>query len=134
MPGADEPAPPELRVGVHLFNAGEFFECHEVLEELWRRERRPIRELYQGVLQVGVGFYHLGRGNFRGAVNLLGYGLARLHRVPAGAHGLDLGPLVAQATRCRERLLELGPERLGQFDRAMIPKIGWLPRSTTAER
>jgi predicted metal-dependent hydrolase len=134
MPGADEPAPQPLRVGVHLFNAGEFFECHEILEELWRAEPRPIRELYQGILQVGVGFYHLGRGNFRGAVNLLGYGLARLSRVPPGAHGLDVAALINGATRCRERLIELGPERIGQFDGAMIPKVLWLPRSTTAER
>ena len=134
MAGSDEPAPRLLRVGVHLFNAGEFFECHEVLEELWRQERRPIRELYQGILQVGVGFYHLGRGNFRGAVNLLGYGLTRLHRVPPGAHGVDVGALINQATRCRERLLELGPSRIGQFDTRTIPKVGWLPRSTTAEK
>lgn len=133
MAGADEPAPRLLRVGVQLFNAGEFFECHEVLEELWRQERRPIRELYQGILQVGVGFHHLGRGNFRGAVNLLGYGLTRLGRVPPRAHGVDVGALVVQATRCRARLLELGPERIGRFDEAMIPKIGWLTRSTTAE-
>jgi predicted metal-dependent hydrolase len=123
-----EPAPRRLRVGVHLFNAGEFFECHEVLEELWRDEPGPIRELYQGILQVGVGFYHLGRGNHRGAVNLLGYGIARLERVPPDAHGLDVRALLVQATRCRERLVELGPHRLDAFDTAAIPKIHWLPR------
>jgi uncharacterized protein len=123
-----EPAPRRLRVGVHLFNAGEFFECHEVLEELWRDEPGPIRELYQGILQVGVGFYHLGRANHRGAVNLLGYGIARLERVPPDAQGLDVRALLVQAARCRERLVELGPHRLDAFDTATIPKIHWLPR------
>jgi predicted metal-dependent hydrolase len=123
-----EPAPERLRVGVHLFNAGEFFECHEVLEDLWRDEPGPMRELYQGILQVGVGFYHLGRGNYRGAVNLLGYGIARLERVPHDAHGLDVRALLVQAARCRERLVELGPNRLDGFDDATIPKVRWLPR------
>jgi predicted metal-dependent hydrolase len=108
-----EPAPERLRVGVHLFNAGEFFECHEVLEELWRAEQRPIRELYQGVLQVGVGFYHLGRGNYRGAVNLLGYGIARLERVPPGAHGLDVSALLLGARHARHQLVEGGAARMG---------------------
>ena len=107
-----EPAPERLRVGVHLFNAGEFFECHEVLEELWRDEPGPIRELYQGILQVGVGFYHLGRGNYRGAVNLLGYGIARLERVPPDAHGLDVSALLLAARHARHRLVEGGPERM----------------------
>src|SRR5437899_11431916 len=112
--------PSSLRVGVHLFNAEEYFECHEVLEDLWRAEAARLRELYQGILQVGVGFYHLKRGNYRGAVNLLGYGLARLTRVPSDALGLDVAGLAVDALRCRQRLLELGPSRLDEFDHALI--------------
>ena len=49
--------------GIEEFNRGEFYECHEYLEEAWMQEPRRVRFLYQGILQVGVGFYHLGRGN-----------------------------------------------------------------------
>ncbi|MBY0404526.1 MAG: DUF309 domain-containing protein, partial [Cyanobacteria bacterium] len=79
------PPPPALFMeGVALFNQEEFFECHEVLEDLWR----PLppggeRELVQGILQVGVGFYHLQKGNERGAKNVLGMGLTRLAPVLA---------------------------------------------------
>ena len=97
-----------------------------MLEDLWRAEPGPIRELYQGILQVGVGFHHLGRGNHRGAVNLLGYGLARLAKVAPDACGIDVVGLIVDSTRARERLLELGPERLAQFDRGLIPRIQWL--------
>jgi predicted metal-dependent hydrolase len=124
-----QPAPEPLRVGVHLFNAGEFFECHEVLEDLWREERGPIRELYQGILQVGVGFYHLGRGNHRGAVNLLGYGIARLEKVPKDAHGLDVAALLLAARHARYQLVEGGPERMAEV--RPFP-IRWLPRSPSA--
>ena len=120
-----QPAPERLRVGVHLFNAGEFFECHEVLEDLWRDERGPIRELYQGILQVGVGFYHLGRGNYRGALNLLGYGIARLERVAPDAHGLDVGALLLSARHARHRLVEGGPRRMAEVQ--PFP-IRWLTR------
>jgi uncharacterized protein len=108
-----------------MFNAGEFFEQHEVLEELWRAESGPIRELYQGILQVGVGFHHLERGNHHGAITLLERGLKRLHTVPPDAMGLDVGALIVAATAARERLVELGPHRLDQFDRARIPKVVW---------
>lgn len=117
-----------LRVAVAMFNAGEFFEQHEVLEELWHAEPGPIRELYQGILQVGVGFHHLGNGNYHGAVTLLERGLARLGTVPPDALGLDVAVLTVEASAARERLVELGPARLDQFDRERIPRIRW--RST----
>ena len=120
--------PQGLRVAVAMFNAGEFFEQHEVLEELWRAEPRPIRELYQGILQVGVGFYHLERGNHHGALTLLDRGLARLRTVAPDAMGLDVGGLIGAAQAARDRIAELGPSRLDQFDRTRIPKIHWLQR------
>lgn len=121
-----EALPAGLRVGVHLYNAGEYFECHEVLETIWRDEPRVVRELYQGILQVGVGFYHLSRGNHRGSVNLLGYGLARLERCPARACGLDVASFLLAVRRARERLVELGPGRLEEFDQSLIPQLQWL--------
>ena len=102
------PAPPALRVGVHMFNAGEYFEQHEVLEELWRAEPGPIRELYQGILQVGVGCYHLQRGNYHGAVTLLDRGLTRLATVAPDAAGIDVAGLMSQARRLRQRLAAHG--------------------------
>jgi uncharacterized protein len=119
-------APAGLRVGVHMFNAGEYFEQHEVLEELWRAEAGPIRELYQGILQVGVGCYHLQRGNYHGAITLVDRGLARLARVAPDAGGIDVAGLMAQARRLRRRLDEVGPDRLDRIGPADLPRIAWL--------
>lgn len=72
-------APPDgLREGIAQFNRGEYWECHETLETLWRFERDPVRYLYQGILLAGVGLYHLQRGNTRGAVSKLRAALATL--------------------------------------------------------
>jgi len=62
-----QPLPPEVITGFEFFNAGKFFEAHEELEIAWRREKGAIRDLYRGILQVGVGYYHIQRRNFRGA-------------------------------------------------------------------
>ena len=70
---------PDLALkGIEEFNRGEFYECHEYLEEAWMQEPRRVRFLYQGILQVGVGFYHLQNGNWRGATGLLRNGSVRL--------------------------------------------------------
>ena len=58
-----EPPPAELLRGIEQFNQREYFECHETLEALWNSERETIRVLAKGILQVGVGCYHLLRGN-----------------------------------------------------------------------
>ncbi len=65
--GWDEPPPPALLAGIEQFNAGEYWECHETLETLWRAEPRPVRDLYQGILQIGVAFHHLRNDNIPGA-------------------------------------------------------------------
>src|ERR687887_667826 len=53
----DEAAPALLRTGIAQFNNGDYWECHETLEELWRGEPDPVRYLYQGILLAGVGLH-----------------------------------------------------------------------------
>jgi predicted metal-dependent hydrolase len=60
--------PEEVRKGIDLFNRGEFFAAHEVLENAWRAEKGPIRSLYQGILQIVVGCYHIQRNNYLGPI------------------------------------------------------------------
>lgn len=77
--------------GLQLFNKGDYFEAHELLEIAWRSEKRPIRELYRGILQVGVGFYHIKRENFTGAHNLFQRALTWLEPFPVICQGVDVG-------------------------------------------
>src|SRR3712207_7238877 len=75
--GSPEGLPDLALRGIEEFNRGEFYECHEYLEEAWMQEPRRVRFLYQGILQVGVGFYHQQNGNWRGATGLLRNGTDR---------------------------------------------------------
>ena len=115
---------PDLALkGIEEFNRGEFYECHEYLEEAWMQEPRRVRFLYQGILQVGVGFYHLQNGNWRGATGLLRNGSVRLREFEPVTLGLDVAKLVRESERCLRGLEELGRDRIGEFDWSRVPKV-----------
>jgi uncharacterized protein len=118
-----DPPPEALIEGVRQFNRREFFECHETLEALWKAEPASIRELYQGILQVGVGLYHAERGNYAGATLTLGRGLDRLRRFPPECHGIDVDDLIRQAEAAADQLHRLGPQRIQEFDPELVPVI-----------
>src|SRR5215216_3990797 len=121
--GAPKEIPELVLKGIEEFNKGEFYECHEYLEEAWMQEPGRIRFLYQGILQVGVGFYHLKNGNWRGATGLLRNGTVRLKEFEPETLRIDVARLVRECERCLRELEELGRDRVGEFDRSGIPKI-----------
>jgi predicted metal-dependent hydrolase len=82
--------------GVHLFNEQEYFECHEVLEGLWNRQVDPDKQFTQGLIQIAVGLYHLGRQNPVGAEKLLKRGLARVEPFAPVYAELDIKTFVWQ--------------------------------------
>ena len=119
--------PPELLRGVAQFNERDYFEAHETLENLWNAEPDPIRVLYKGILQVGVGCYHLLRGNYRGAVLKLRTGADYLSAFTPRCMGVEVAPLIADALRLRAAIEAVGPERLAEVDRALLPVVRLTP-------
>lgn len=122
-PRCADPAPDGLIEGIRLFNAGEYYECHEVLEDIWRDEREPIRYLYQGILQIGVGLHHLRNGNYRGASLLLHDGIDKTRRFAPACMGVDTATLCDEALRCLDSLQRLGRDRIHEFDWSLAPAI-----------
>ena len=117
------PPPDALREGIAQFNTGLFFEQHETLETLWRETRGPVRGLYHGILQIGVGFHHWRNGNHHGASVLLEEGIARLLPFAPSCQGVDVAALIRDATAARLTLMELGPARMGEYDMASAPQV-----------
>lgn len=62
--------PLEYREYFRLFNEGDYFEAHEVLEDLWAIEAPPLRDYYKGLIQAAVAICHWERGNPSGALKL----------------------------------------------------------------
>src|SRR5262249_7760100 len=73
---AQTPDTPDERFleGVGLFNRGEYFEAHEVWEDVWRDCPSAERRFYQGLIQAAVAVYHYSRNNQAGAARLFGSG------------------------------------------------------------
>ena len=121
--GWDEPPPPALCRAVAQFNAAEFWECHETLEALWLAERRPVRDLYQGILQVGIACHHLRGRNYAGAIKMLRRGLPRLRDLPEICQGVAIAQLYQAAHAIHNRVVALGAERIGMFELASLPRL-----------
>lgn len=78
---------------LYYFNIDEdYFECHEVMEELWIEERRD--PLWQGLLQVAVGLYHHSNANVSGSIKLFEQALEKLEGKPDVMLGMAMGELI----------------------------------------
>jgi predicted metal-dependent hydrolase len=115
--------PPRLLQGITEFNQGEFYQCHDTLEELWAAEPRSIRHLYQGILQIGVAFYHLRAQRYGPVVTLLKSGSNYLEPFAPVCMGVNVTKLLNHASQCLSQVQQLGPERLNDFDWSLVPTI-----------
>ncbi len=83
-----------FRRGLECFNRGEFFTCHELLEEVWLEEPEEEKPFYQGLIQVAAAFHHYQRSNPTGMESLLRAGTEKLRRYPPIYRGVDLATLL----------------------------------------
>lgn len=105
----DRAPTPEMLRAFEQFNRGEYWEQHETLETLWRAETdTTIRNFYKGILQVGVGFHHLRKGNYNGVLKVLGRGINYLKPYAPSCYGVDVQRLVDEASVVYWRVREHG--------------------------
>jgi len=113
------------RAGLVLFNQGRYFEAHEELEAAWKEEKGRIRELYQGILEAGVTYLHITRGNYAGAVKVYGRSMRWLRGWPERCRGVEVGRLRNDLTSAIEEVRQLGEARIAQFDRGLLKPVIW---------
>jgi len=65
-----EEIPLPLVKAISLFNRRYYWECHEVLENLWMAEYGKPRLFYQGIIQASAALYHVLNSNPKGVVRL----------------------------------------------------------------
>lgn len=117
--------PEQYREGLRLFNEEEFFDCHDVLEELWSETLGPEKKFIQGLIQASIALFHFGNENFGGAKKL--YFSARKNLDPCGQQfmGIELGSFLDEFQRCFQELLdnrEAYPTTVSLQDE-LVPKI-----------
>jgi uncharacterized protein len=91
---------PRYLQGIQHFNQCDFFESHELWEEMWTDEYGPSRKFLQGLIQAAVALHHFGNGNIRGAKKLYYGSRGYLEHYRPHHMGIDLDRLLAQMDAC----------------------------------
>jgi uncharacterized protein len=121
----NEPLPAPVLKGLHEFNSGEYYEAHETLEGVWMHESGPVREVYRAVLQIGIAYYQITRGNYQGARKMFLRSLQWFANLPDQCQGIDVAKLREDAAAAREHLELLGPIRINEFDRTLLKPVSY---------
>lgn len=110
----------------------DYYECHEVLEELWLEEAR--NPFFQGLLQVAVALYHFRNGNVNGAIKLFRSALVKLKNFPDNCLGIRLGKLKCDTRSYLSQLEQYKSQSVTFYDlsiQIVDPKLQQLVRRTT---
>jgi len=116
---------PRALQGILLFNKGRYFEAHEELEAAWKEEKGEIRRLYQGILEAGVAYLHITRGNYAGAIKVYGRSMKWLKGWPESCRGVNVGQLRKDLEAAMVEVHRLGVTGLKDFDRSMLKPVVW---------
>lgn len=117
------PLPELAKQGAVHFNAGDYYEQHELFEHAWRAEPGPVRQLYQAILQVGVAYYQIQRKNYVGARKMFMRAWQYLNVLPDICQGVDVAQLRHDAKTAQTALERLGPDRIAEFDMRLLKKV-----------
>jgi predicted metal-dependent hydrolase len=118
-------APPSgrLLLAIRQFNRRDWYECHEVVEDLWIGTTGVARDFFQGIIQIAIALHHWRNGNFGGAVSLLKGGCGYLARVPDACQWVDVAALIEDSDRMRDALEKLGNEQMALLPSSLVPLI-----------
>jgi uncharacterized protein len=98
--------PEQYLDGIRLFNEEEFYECHDVFEELWSEMVGSEKKFVQGLIQAAVALFHFGNENFGGAKKLYLSARSNLDPYRPGCMGVQLEQFLADFDLCFQELLE----------------------------
>ena len=129
---AAEPRVPEaarstwFERGLSAYQKGEYFDAHELWEELWRDyPKGDDRQFLQGLIQVAAAMHKaMDRGKPAPAARLLDRALMRLEQAPDVHWGIAVAGLVQQAQRTKTALARLAEaDDPPPLDRELVPTI-----------
>jgi predicted metal-dependent hydrolase len=119
----DQPLAELAAQGIEMYNEGHYYQCHDYLEEAWMADETPGRNLYRGILQVGIAYYQIERGNYRGALKMLLRVKQWLAPLPSTCRQVNVSRLREDVDNVQQALQTLGPDAMDKFDRSLFRKI-----------
>jgi predicted metal-dependent hydrolase len=112
----------------HCFERQQFYEAHDVLEDLWLKEGRSGRNyaFYKGLIQLAGAFVHLQKDRLSPAIALFRLAEKNLSQYESPHEGLNLSILLQRIEAWRESVnpdqLDSNPLKQGQIP--VIPRPG----------
>lgn len=100
------------------FNEGDYYTCHDLLEDMWMTDKGNL--FLKGLLQMSVAIYHYSYGNVKGARLMMQAAHDYLQTYRPIHWGLDLEKIYPFIEKC----LETFPDGL---DRVPYEDVGALP-------
>ena len=97
-------APQQLHEGMRMFNDGLYWECHEVLEEIWLETPYPQRFFWSALIKLAVGLHHAERHNLHGARVKIGDAVRLLPLFQPRCLGVDTATALQDALRWQQAL------------------------------
>lgn len=91
--------------GIRLFNERNYYDAHEIWEDVWRETTGTEKKFLQGLIQAAVALHHHSTGNSVGACSLLERARKNLVEYPEDFGGIRLAMLLASLVQWRESLL-----------------------------
>jgi predicted metal-dependent hydrolase len=83
----------KFQQGCEYFDSGEYFEAHEVWEDLWNDASGARHAYLQGLIQTAVALHHAGNSNWAGTRKLSSSALGYLERGRSEAAEVDIDRL-----------------------------------------
>jgi predicted metal-dependent hydrolase len=105
------------------FNRQLFYEAHDVLEDLWLKDRHGADgKFYKGLIQLAGAFVHLQKQRLRPAAALFQLALANLEKYPREHKQLDLNAVQDLARKWLDEL-ERNGFGLNPLTATQVPKL-----------
>ncbi len=96
-----------LKAAVNEFNSGNYFEAHELLEDIWYDVHDETKQLYQGLLHYATALHHLTeKNNPKGALLQIDKALKRLDANISAFNGIDLIKLSKDIQKLRLKIIK----------------------------
>ena len=116
----------EWREYIHaleLFNSKYFWECHEVLEDIWMLKQPPLKIFLQGIIQAAAAFYHVLNENPKGVIKLAQDSLNKFKGFENLHLGLEITSLRDSLAQFKQEAQDILDQKKTLFSLDQIPVL-----------
>ena len=92
----------DLNYAIKIFNTGRYFECHDVLEELWKQTEGKEKDFYKGLIHAAVAMHLLSEKRIEGAIKRSNSSIELLRNYEPSFLNINTSSLIKQLENHRD--------------------------------